>query len=51
MDVLLQSVSEVAVDEANKLVTTPAFMYEGKFHEIHDGVAKAITALLGLIKS
>lgn len=46
-----KSVSEVAVDEANKVVTTPAFMYEGKFHEIHDGVAKAITALLGLIKS
>lgn len=41
----------MAVDEDNKVVTTPAFMYEGKFHEIHDGVAKAITALLGLIKS
>lgn len=45
-----QTVDEVAVDEANRVVTTPAFMYEGKFHEIHDGVAKAVTALLSLIK-
>ncbi|KAK3874871.1 hypothetical protein Pcinc_020191 [Petrolisthes cinctipes] len=46
-----KSVDEVAVDEVNRVVTTPAFMYEGKFHEIHDGVAKAIAALLSLIKS
>lgn len=45
-----QSVGEVTVDEDNKVVTTPAFMYNGKFHEIHDGVAKAISTLLGLIK-
>lgn len=45
-----QAVDEVAVDEANRVVTTPAFMYEGKFHEIHDGVAKAVSALLSLIK-
>ncbi|KAG0725632.1 ES1, mitochondrial [Chionoecetes opilio] len=45
-----KSVGEIVVDAENKVVTTPAFMYNGKFHEIHDGVAKAITALLGLVK-
>ncbi|KAK8739314.1 hypothetical protein OTU49_003568 [Cherax quadricarinatus] len=44
-----KAVDEVAVDEANKVVTSPAFMYDGKFHEIHDSVAKAISALLGMI--
>ncbi|XP_071546314.1 ES1 protein homolog, mitochondrial-like isoform X1 [Panulirus ornatus] len=44
-----KAVDEVVVDEANKVVTSPAFMYEGKFHEIHDGVAKAISTLLGMI--
>lgn len=46
-----KAVDEVLIDEVNQVVTTPAFMYEGKFHEIHDGVAKAINALLVLIKN
>ncbi len=29
-----KEVDEVCVDQENKLVTTPAFMYEGKFHQI-----------------
>ena len=36
------SVSEVCVDEENKLVTSPAYMFEGKFHEIHDGVVNMV---------
>ncbi|XP_076057782.1 glutamine amidotransferase-like class 1 domain-containing protein 3, mitochondrial [Oratosquilla oratoria] len=44
-----KSVEEVNVDEANKIVTTPAFMFEGKFHEIHDGVSKMVNAVIGLI--
>jgi len=39
-------VSEALVDESNKIVTTPAYMYNGKFHEIQDGVAKMITELV-----
>lgn len=39
-------VDEVVVDEDNKLFTTPAFMYDGKFHQIHDGVAKMIQSLV-----
>ncbi|XP_066988922.1 glutamine amidotransferase-like class 1 domain-containing protein 3, mitochondrial [Macrobrachium rosenbergii] len=46
-----KAVNEVHIDEANQVVTSPAFMYEGQFHEIHDGVAKAINALLGLVKN
>ena len=44
-----KSVSEVCVDEENKIVTTPAFMYNGKFHEIQDGVSLMITELMKLV--
>ncbi len=42
-------VDEVCVDKDNKLVTTPAFMYEGQFHEIFDGVNQMIEEMLKLI--
>ena len=41
-------VTEVCVDETNKIFTTPAFMYEGGFHEIHDGINDMVNALLGM---
>jgi len=44
-----KSVGEVCVDAENKIVTTPAFMYNGKFHEIQDGVAAMVTELLKLV--
>ena len=44
-------VDEVCVDEENKIVTTPAFMYEGEFHEIHDGINKMVNTLLGMAES
>ena len=44
-------VDEVCVDEANKIVTTPAFMYEGAFHEIHDGINKMVNTLLGMTEA
>ena len=47
-DVVECGVNEVCVDEANKIVTTPAFMYEGEFHEIHDGINKMVNTLLGM---
>ena len=43
-------VSEVCVDADNKLVTTPAFMYSGAFHEIHDGVVKMVEKVIELIE-
>ncbi|KAF2351506.1 Class I glutamine amidotransferase-like [Trinorchestia longiramus] len=45
-----KSVDEILIDEKNKIVTTPAFMYEGKFHEIQDGVGKMVNAVMTLIK-
>lgn len=47
-DMVEMDVSEVLVDEANKIVTTPAYMYNGKFHEIQDGVSNMITELMKL---
>ncbi|XP_022692590.1 ES1 protein homolog, mitochondrial-like [Varroa jacobsoni] len=44
-------VDEVCVDEQNKVVSTPAFMFEtNQFHLIHDGVGKMIASLKKLIK-
>jgi len=40
------SVSDVVVDPDLKVVTTPAFMYNGKFHEIQDGVKNMIDAMM-----
>ena len=47
-DVVECGVNEVCVDEANRIVTTPAFMYEGEFHEIHDGINTMVNTLLGM---
>ena len=44
-----KSVGEVCVDTENKIVTTPAFMYNGEFHEIQDGVILMITELIKLL--
>jgi len=45
----LKAVEEVCVDTQNKIVTTPAFMYNGKFHEIQDGVGSMITELMKML--
>ena len=42
-------VHEVCIDEKNKIITSPAFMYNGKFHEIQDGVSNFINQLLKMI--
>lgn len=49
-NVELKNVNEACVDEKNLIVTTPAFMYNGKFHEIQDGIGVMIQKLLSLIK-
>ena len=40
---------EIHVDKKNRVVTTPAFMCETKVHEIHDGIGKMVTAVMGMI--
>jgi len=41
-----KEVNEIHVDEANKLVTTPAFMCDTKLHEIHDGIGEMVRAVV-----
>jgi len=44
-----KEVGEVCIDSENKIVTTPAFMYNGKFDEIQDGVSAMINELMKLL--
>jgi len=48
-NVELKNVDEVCVDSKNKIVTSPAFMYNGKFHEIQNGVGKMVDELVKLV--
>eukprot|EP00049_Salpingoeca_infusionum_P014783 m.280829 g.280829 ORF g.280829 m.280829 type:complete len:257 (-) comp15751_c0_seq1:4034-4804(-) len=42
----VMDVDGVCVDEANNVITTPAFMCETAVHEIHDGVAAMVDEVL-----
>jgi enhancing lycopene biosynthesis protein 2 len=48
-NVIEAEVHEVCIDEQHKIVTSPAFMYNGKFHEIQDGVGNMINQLMKMI--
>lgn len=39
------AVDEIAVDETNRLITTPAYMYEKSPADVHAGISKAISEL------
>merc|ERR1712018_279807 len=47
---VVKDVTEAHVDEANKIVTSPAFMCETALHEIHDGIGEMIENVLKLTK-
>jgi len=40
------SVEEVCEDSQNKIVTTPAYMFNGEFYQIHDGVVRMVERVL-----
>lgn len=42
------SIAEVVTDESHRLVTAPAYMYEGKPHEVFDSVGKMVDEVLRL---
>ena len=44
-----KTVEEVCIDEERKIVTTPAFMFDAEFHQVHDGVSSMIQAVIDLI--
>ena len=48
-EVVEMNVDEICIDEANKIVTTPAYMNDAEYHQVHDGVAKMIEAVLAMI--
>jgi enhancing lycopene biosynthesis protein 2 len=43
-------VTEMRVDEANRIVTTPAYMYDAKIGEVATGIEKAVAELLRLCR-
>ena len=43
------NVSEVHVDQTNKLVTAPAYMYDAAPHEAYDSAEKMVDAVLSLV--
>lgn len=48
VDHVEMGVDEICIDEERNIVTTPAYMFDGQFHEIHDGVAKMVNAVLAI---
>ena len=48
----VKSVAEVCIDETNRLVSTPAYMYNGQFHEIQvSHWVELVLTICGLICS
>ena len=45
----MQNVDEVCIDEKNKLVSAPAYMYNGQFHQIQDSVTKMVGELFKMM--
>jgi enhancing lycopene biosynthesis protein 2 len=43
-------VNEIVFDDKNLIVTTPAFMYDGQFHEVYNGIGNMIKKMVELIK-
>ncbi|KAM9253172.1 glutamine amidotransferase-like class 1 domain-containing protein 3, mitochondrial isoform 1-T1 [Dugong dugon] len=46
----VKDVTEVHVDQKNKVVTTPAFMCETALHHIHDGIGAMVRKVLELAR-
>ena len=46
---LLALIFQVCIDEANKIVTSPAFMYDAQFHQVHDGIAKMVGSVIDML--
>ncbi|XP_005103393.1 glutamine amidotransferase-like class 1 domain-containing protein 3A, mitochondrial [Aplysia californica] len=45
-----KNVTEIHTDEANRIVTTPAFMCQTAVHEVFDGIGAMVQKVLTLIK-
>jgi len=49
-NVVEATVADVVVDPDTKVITTPAYMYNGQYHEIQDGVKNMIDAMVEVSK-
>jgi len=49
-NVVEATVADVVVDPDTKVITTPAYMYNGQFHEIQDGVKNMVDAMVEVSK-
>ncbi len=45
-----KAVNRAHVDESNKLVTAPAYMYDAAIHKVFDGIGEMVRGVLGLIR-
>jgi enhancing lycopene biosynthesis protein 2 len=45
-----KSVTEAFTDEANRVVTTPAYMYEAKPHEVFEGIGRMVDVVCSMAK-
>ncbi|MBU6413214.1 MAG: isoprenoid biosynthesis glyoxalase ElbB [Planctomycetes bacterium] len=43
-------VTEVCIDGQHKVVSTPAYMFEAKPHEVFEGIGNLVTEVIGLCK-
>ena len=41
---------DIVIDEANKLVTTPAYMLADRISDVHTGINKMVAAVLAMLK-
>jgi enhancing lycopene biosynthesis protein 2 len=47
---LVCSVDDIRVDEDNRIVTTPAYMYDARISQVATGIDKAVAALLRMAR-
>jgi enhancing lycopene biosynthesis protein 2 len=45
-----KGVTEAFTDEANRVVTTPAYMYEAKPHEVFEGIGRMVDVVCSMAK-
>lgn len=45
------AVTDCVIDAAHRIVTTPAYMYDAKVHEVAQGIGKLVDAVLGMVGS
>ncbi len=45
-----RAVGEAYIDDANRLVTTPAYMFDAKPHEVYEGIGKMVDGIAAILR-